>query len=693
MAENNSFLQDMMGKGRPAQTAAASEPVSNRPTPKTKASNSYDVQSYGLLKLRLNDQRTQVKAMSDYSEDSAIKLNDIYEILKSMKSTSYVSSLDTYFSDNGYIPVKVLNPCCEENNSPVNTAPGLGNDLLDIGKLAKKLWPFLRVFALPLIGSMIMGGGAEIPDYYERKDANKEAEELANKKDFEGAAKIIDDFAKSSNTAPGGSLWSPYTKDDPRFWREKYLEDRGVNDLTDEIQNKAAERKANNEVMGIGNRDRQDRNVSYENDIKVLSDQINELLKGNKKPQQTQKNPDQTFSDKKFDSTNINPATMSSPFSVGDVTSYGKKFNNADNSTTTLKPEKVSSNVSTVSSKSDIILASYGIEKDNTDNTILSGRKINFVAKEITYEAGKFEFIDQTGVSASSGVTGGNGVSLASYTPPGAFAPGTGNVTTYNMPSRRDGATNSYQVPATHDQMSAKESAVIDMISKREGVSGEQGYDMILGDVNGPGTSLLGVPPKPLTEMTLNELYDWQTQMLNNPNNRWNSSAAGAGQFVRTTLFGKNRSGGLLAQMGITPDLWGTTKFDKTLQDMLILQNFKDNVGDPTADPSTWNMTALGAQWQSFMFKPLNQNDVNALRGVTAQTNKPSNLGPHADITSKSASTAMQLNTPVKTTAPAVVRPSVINVSSPAYSKVDEPMAAWDDMFDRLLDQTLMFNV
>jgi len=169
-----------------------------------------------------------------------------------------------------------------------------------------------------------------------------------------------------------------------------------------------------------------------------------------------------------------------------------------------------------------------------------------------------------------------------------------------------------------------REKAVIDMISKREGTSSEQGYNIILGDKKGtPGTSVLGAPPKPITQMTLNELKDWQTEMLNNPNNKWNSSAAGKGQFVRTTLFGKsgNPEGGLLWKMGIKPEDYDKYNFDENLQNKLTLQNFKDYVGDPNSTPDSWNLTGLQNQWESFDtrkgFAPLNESEISSIKDAT----------------------------------------------------------------------------
>jgi hypothetical protein len=187
--------------------------------------------------------------------------------------------------------------------------------------------------------------------------------------------------------------------------------------------------------------------------------------------------------------------------------------------------------------------------------------------------------------------------------------------------------------------------------------------------------------------------------MLRHPKNKATygqaSSAVGKGQFVRTTLFGgKDKYGnhipGILEQMGIPQSEWGHTKFNKSLQDQLILRNFRDNVGDPNADPSTWSMRGLGNQWEAFKNKPLSQGDLNSLSGVRP-ADTSNELGPHADIARKSASTTKELNTPVKTTGSAVSMPSVVNISSPAYTKVDEPLAAgFDTMWERLQDNTLM---
>jgi hypothetical protein len=68
----------------------------------------------------------------------------------------------------------------------------------------------------------------------------------------------------------------------------------------------------------------------------------------------------------------------------------------------------------------------------------------------------------------------------------------------------------------------------------------------------------------------------------------------GTGQMIRGTLLEN------LRQLGIPESEWGNLKFDKNLQERLTLMNFKSSgIGDPNADPSTWNMRRLGQQYES----------------------------------------------------------------------------------------------
>jgi hypothetical protein len=82
-----------------------------------------------------------------------------------------------------------------------------------------------------------------------------------------------------------------------------------------------------------------------------------------------------------------------------------------------------------------------------------------------------------------------------------------------------------------------------------------------------------------LTDKTLREIYDLQTGMLRHPANRYNSSAIGAGQFVRGTLF-KDRYGrgtaeqpgvgSVAQQMGLSPDERFTPELQLRMIDHLI---------------------------------------------------------------------------------------------------------------------------
>jgi hypothetical protein len=118
MVEKNSFLGNMMDK--------ASGDNQNTPDAKGRqepavTQSPYNVEDINIIKLRLIEQRSQLNTMSDYAQDSAIKLNDIYELLNSLQKDDSVtpvkqpqiafeSSLDNFFKVNGYVPVMILNP-------------------------------------------------------------------------------------------------------------------------------------------------------------------------------------------------------------------------------------------------------------------------------------------------------------------------------------------------------------------------------------------------------------------------------------------------------------------------------------------------------------------------------------------------------------------------------------------------------
>lgn len=660
-------------KRRRAKPATASKAGSNTVIADTKVTTAYDSQSYGIFKMRLTDQSSQIKKMADYSEDSAIKLNDIYEILKNMKPAPYVSSLDTYFNENGYIPVKVINPCCDENS--------MNNEDKDKNKKRNKSFAeYVADFAGAIVPALAYAASLMYAD----EPANADAISTVT----EEPATVPSDPMGTGNEGMNLGQVTPDAVSTRRIATPKMHPHSVV---------AKREPLTPNPIQEIGSAPiitnpstAQGAVASQSATRPPISTRVppEPTIPSTAKPTVASKTPAfntlQGIVENPYKPLGGGRGVPANVPDIGMPGQGGGKFPSVFGE----DDMEILDNVSY--KQTDDVMGGYGITKDNTDNTILTARKINFVAKEIIYEANKFEFIDQSSGTSSGSYGGGMGGDLSTV----AFNPQESAVP-MNV-GGSGGGSNTYQVPSSHENFTAKESAVIDMISRRESSAGDKGYDMILGDQGEPGTSALGKPPKPITEMTLNELYDWQTQMLNNPLNRKlygePSSAVGKGQFVRTTLFGKNKSGGLLAQMGITPDMWGYTKFDKNLQDMLILKNFKDNVGDPNADPSTWSMQGLGNQWEAFKSKSLSQDDLNSLRGVTT-TNNSDELSPHADVTSKSASTTMEMNKPpaAPTAAPAVSSASVINVSSPAAS-VDEPWAAFHDMFDMLDDATLAKN-
>jgi hypothetical protein len=79
MVENNTPPENKK-RGRPAKNAPASTPAAPAYSKKTDTvaknevtTTNYDAQSYGIFKMRLTNQSSQIKKMTDYSEDSAIK--------------------------------------------------------------------------------------------------------------------------------------------------------------------------------------------------------------------------------------------------------------------------------------------------------------------------------------------------------------------------------------------------------------------------------------------------------------------------------------------------------------------------------------------------------------------------------------------------------------------------------------------
>lgn len=99
---------------------------------------------------------------------------------------------------------------------------------------------------------------------------------------------------------------------------------------------------------------------------------------------------------------------------------------------------------------------------------------------------------------------------------------------------------------------------VLDAIAKAEGTYGANGYNTSLAN----GAYLPGGKEQNLTNKTLDEILQLQKYMLNNPENRFNSSALGRYQIVSTTL----RAAAAALKMDTR-----TTKFDPQTQDRMAM--------------------------------------------------------------------------------------------------------------------------
>lgn len=102
-------------------------------------------------------------------------------------------------------------------------------------------------------------------------------------------------------------------------------------------------------------------------------------------------------------------------------------------------------------------------------------------------------------------------------------------------------------------------SPILDLIGKTEGTDKGRGYNETLGYGAYTGGDV------DLVNMTLGDIDKLQTKMLRHPNNKWNSSALGRYQIIRTTLRG------LKKEMGLTDDM----KFTPELQDLMAVQLLK----------------------------------------------------------------------------------------------------------------------
>lgn len=173
-----------------------------------------------------------------------------------------------------------------------------------------------------------------------------------------------------------------------------------------------------------------------------------------------------------------------------------------------------------------------------------------------------------------------------------------------------------------------RERATLDLIATREG---SKDPNIIFGDSRSGGTGkysrALGLDKRPLTDHSINEVLAMQRQLTqmtarDGVAGGRGTSAVGTGQMIRGTLESNLRA------LGIPQRDWDKIKFDKSLQERLTLQNFRSSgIGDPNADPSTWNTTRLGQQYESLDtskgFRALTQTEINSVRNASSQRVNP----------------------------------------------------------------------
>ncbi|SEB54556.1 Muramidase (phage lambda lysozyme) [Nitratireductor aquibiodomus] len=115
-----------------------------------------------------------------------------------------------------------------------------------------------------------------------------------------------------------------------------------------------------------------------------------------------------------------------------------------------------------------------------------------------------------------------------------------------NPPKLADGSSSAGNAPVE---------PLLSLVGHTEGTDRGDGYNETLGYGAYTGGDV------DLVNMTLGEIDKLQTQMLRHPDNKWDSSAIGRYQIIRTTLRG------LKKELGLTDDM----KFDKKLQDRLAM--------------------------------------------------------------------------------------------------------------------------
>lgn len=174
------------------------------------------------------------------------------------------------------------------------------------------------------------------------------------------------------------------------------------------------------------------------------------------------------------------------------------------------------------------------------------------------------------------------------------------------------------------------DSGIIALIRSVEGTSGDDGFNTSLlnGAFRPEGSDANAVP---LTSMTLRDILKLQRQMLQHPDNTYNSSALGVGQFVGTTLGGSyftgnaEDGGGLIDALDLSLDDYFTPDVQVRMMQELVrrrlaegrgLQGFYDEWQGLEKQGVSWEtiQTALNAEQIAPIDPEVEQNNETAAR-------------------------------------------------------------------------------
>jgi putative chitinase len=390
----------------------------------------------------------------------------------------------------------------------------------------------------------------------------------------------------------------------------------------------------------------------------------------------------------------------------------------------------------------------------NTDsqNDIPSGmRKLTLEAKEIIFEADKFDFIQKTimrattndmltNASFSSGDTGtdtligSSGGDYISGSVPGGggssmngsvVSPGTSvsedNTATPGAIGQSTGLTGSPATPGMAENAGENRGLIINALTEA-GITDPRAQANILGIVQSesgmvpqsenmnyrdPERMLQLFPSRIKSveearqliaggpEAIANALYggEWGARNLGNTENGDGWKYRGRG-YIQLT--GRSNYAAASKALGIdligNPDLANDPAIAAKLIPWYYLQNRRINVADLSNMDIVMDATGNTTADMRETRRRNAAEQYSMLQGGSA----PTGMSPGADVatnlsdylTNLSKNITMEIEgMPARTTSPATVATtSITNVSSPAYQRVDEPLAAVDKMFDKLLD-------